>query len=118
MQTFKKRGVKNRLLYIALYGLYKGKTGFNAASFYGLNNDITGNGGHKKDIFKITSDIPQKRQKNRPEEITGSGTLISPRKGEELLVDLPSLVDIGMQVYLRGLDGGMTEVFLYYPEIL
>jgi hypothetical protein len=66
MQTFKKRGVKNRLLCIALYGLYKGKTGFNNASFYGRNNDIIGNGGHKRDIFKIASDIPQELPKNRP----------------------------------------------------
>jgi len=44
--------------------------------------------------------------------------LISPREGEILLVDLAPFIDIGVQVNLRGFDGGMTEIFLDYPEIL
>ena len=47
-------------------------------------------------------------------EKTGLCPLISSREGEILLVDLAPLIDIGVQVNLRGFDGGMTEVFLDY----
>ena len=43
---------------------------------------------------------------------------ISSREGEILLVDLAPLIDIGVQVNLRGLDRRMTKVLLYNPEIL
>jgi len=40
------------------------------------------------------------------------------RQGEELLVDLSSLVDISVQVNLRCLDGRMPKILLDHPEVL
>jgi len=39
------------------------------------------------------------------------------RQGEELLVDLSSLVDISVQVNLRCLDGRMPKILLDHPEV-
>ena len=39
-------------------------------------------------------------------------------QGEKLLVHLPPFVNIRMEVDLRGLDGGMTEIFLDHPQVL
>lgn len=44
--------------------------------------------------------------------------LIGPGEREKLLVDLAPLIDIGMEVDLRGLDGCMAQVLLDYAEVL
>jgi len=63
----------------------------------------------------LSSQVFSKGQNHRNEKLR---SLISPRKGEKLLVDLPPLVNIRMQVNLRGLDRSMTEIFLNNAEIL
>ena len=43
--------------------------------------------------------------------------LIIVGKREKLLINLPSFIDIGMQVNFRSLDRGVAKIFLYNPEI-
>lgn len=108
-------GQKNHLLYIASYGLYEGKIQKLHHSFYDQYSVRRENGTIKKDSRVGSLRIFKKGRITEKIELC---LLISLREGEILLVDLTPLVDISMQVYLRGLDRGMTEVFLYNPEIL
>jgi hypothetical protein len=48
---------------------------------------------------------------------TGLCLLVGSGEREILLVDLPPFIDIGMKVNLRGLDRGMTEVFLDNSQV-
>jgi hypothetical protein len=78
-----------------------------------------GKGVNYRYIFNRKFSIPYRFQKRTGlyEKIVLC-LLISSREGEILLVDLASLIDVGMQVNLRCLDRGMTKVFLHDPEIL
>jgi hypothetical protein len=58
------------------------------------------------------------QKRSGPQEKILLCLLIGFRKREILLIYLPPLIDIGMQVNLRGFDGRMTKVFLNDPEIL
>jgi len=53
-------------------------------------------------------------------EVSGIITsfLIVVGKREKLLINLPSFINIGMQVNFRCLDRGVAKIFLYNPEIL
>jgi hypothetical protein len=50
-------------------------------------------------------------------ELTGLFFIVVGKR-EILLIDLPSFIDISMQINFRSLDRGVTKIFLHNPEIL
>ena len=105
---------KNCILYIALYGLCEGMSQTFLKTFYDRIAAELKKGHILRDLLYGSRKVLEMQELQKK----GLCFLISPRKGEILLVDLPPLVNIRVQVYLRGLDRGMTEIFLYNPEIL
>ena len=112
----KKNKEKILFLYIASYGLYEEK---NLVRHYPVRDQNKGRIKKRtisRDICWLDPPRIQLCTDHKKKRVLC--LLVSPREGEILLVDLASLIDVGMQVNLGGLDRRMTKVLLHDPEIL